>query len=132
VTLFLGQLELASGRLTFVNAGHLPPLLARADGGLERLEEGGPVLGLLPQAAYVSGQTHLGPGDLLLLYSDGVLEAADASGTEFGEARIAACARRALERPAAEVVADLAASVRRFSEHDTAADDLTVVAVRLP
>src|SRR5579863_6233101 len=80
--------------LGYINAGHLPPLLVRKKGDrsfeVERLDEGGPVLGVLPGATYRQARVAIQPGDLLVVFSDGILEAANARDEEFGEERILA------------------------------------------
>lgn len=80
--------------LRYVNAGHLPPLLVHReqDGSflVQRLEDGGPVLGLLPGSIYFQGEVAVGPGDLLVMFSDGITEAENTSGDDFGERRLLA------------------------------------------
>lgn len=85
ITLLLVEVDRSSGRATYLNAGHNPALVLRADGGLDRLEASGPPVGLLPDATYAVGHVTLGPGDLLCLYSDGITECADEVGEEWGE-----------------------------------------------
>jgi sigma-B regulation protein RsbU (phosphoserine phosphatase) len=74
-TFFVGRMDLATSTLEFVNAGHNPPLVVRADGRAETLTEGGTMLGAFPQAAYGTSQTALSPGDVLLIFSDGISDA---------------------------------------------------------
>ena len=133
VSLFWGRYDLASGQLDYVNSGHLPPLLVRSGNGgesaVETLREGGPVLGLLSGAEYQAGQAILSAGDLLLLYSDGVTEAATPAGEEFGEERLRRSLSAVHGQPAAAVIEQLLAELRRFTRRDDFADDLTLVAV---
>jgi serine phosphatase RsbU (regulator of sigma subunit) len=85
ITAFLVHLEPDTGRLRFACAGHPPALLRRAGGGIEVLEAPGLPLAMLPdQCPYGPGETALGPGDLVLLYTDGLPEAESPDGTEFG------------------------------------------------
>ena len=77
VTAVCGVLDPASGRLTYVNCGHNPPLLLRASGGAESLQKGGPALGLFATVAFEAGTVDLEPGDRLVLYTDGVVEPTD-------------------------------------------------------
>lgn len=86
------DVDRAEGRLTYANAGHNPPVLVRADGRIERLQTGGMVLGVMPDSAYDQRQTSIGPGDRLILYTDGMSEAENPGGEEYGDARIAAVA----------------------------------------
>jgi phosphoserine phosphatase RsbU/P len=90
------------GTLTYANAGHYPPLLVRSDGCVERLDIGGAVLGVFPESVYAHGQAALGHGDRLVLFTDGITEARDESGGEFGEDRLTALAieHRACSAPA--------------------------------
>ncbi len=87
VTMFYGELDAHNRRLTYVNAGHIPPYLLRRGGGQARLEEGGPVLGLLEDAEFGEGEVTLEAGDVATLVTDGVTEAATASDEEFGDRR---------------------------------------------
>jgi sigma-B regulation protein RsbU (phosphoserine phosphatase) len=91
-SLFWCYYEPESQLLRYVNAGHLPPILVRQIAGgeieIERLTEGGPVLGLLQKTDYRQGQATVCPGDLLVLYSDGVVEAENAACEQFDEDRI--------------------------------------------
>lgn len=124
-----------TGELRYVNAGHLPPLLVTPNGGepeIRELEAGGPVLGLLPAAQYHHGTTQCQPGDLLVLYSDGVVEASDASDREFGMERFAAILRKSFRRPPAEVVKEVLAQVDAFLGDAQPQDDLTLLVVRVP
>lgn len=90
VTFFYGELDPASGRLLYVNAGHNPPLLIRCDGGIERLAATGLALGILPDPALEAFTAEIEAGDRLLLYTDGITEAENALEEEFGEARLIA------------------------------------------
>ncbi len=121
-------------RLCYVNAGHIPPILARAntnaDPELKRLEDGGPVLGVIPEAVYRQGEVEFRHGDLLVIYSDGVVEAANAAGEEFGEARLAAIIRDNFHRPVAQIRDEILRRVREFSEQQEQQDDLTLVVIR--
>jgi len=88
ITFFYGLLDAPVRRLAYVNAGHNPPLLVRRDGSCRRLQDGGPVLGLVPNWHGRPGQVELVPGDRLVLFTDGITEAADARGEEFQEERL--------------------------------------------
>jgi phosphoserine phosphatase RsbU/P len=90
-TLFLGRLHPASGELLFINAGHAPPVLVSRTGPLARLEEGGTILGAFPAAQWREGRAALDPGDVLVLLSDGVMEAA---GPGLSPEAVAAAVRR--------------------------------------
>lgn len=88
ITLFLALFDPASNTLEYCNAGHNPPWLVRSDGRTEALDGGGPVLGILPGIAYESRKLALDTGDAVVLYSDGITEANNPAGEEFGETRL--------------------------------------------
>ena len=102
VTFFLSVVDPATGQVRYCNAGHNPPFVIRRDGRVERLDVGGLPLGLMPGGAYRSQECRLDRGDLLVLYSDGVTEALDPDGTEFGDAGLerTLLALRAADAPA--------------------------------
>jgi phosphoserine phosphatase RsbU/P len=129
VTFFLARLEPASGRLRYVNAGHNPPLLLRADGRLERLDEGGMVLGLFDSVPYAEGSVTLDSGDVLVIYSDGVTEAWNAADEEFGEAGVARVASETRHERAETIHTRLLAAVDDY-EHGKAADDRTLIVLK--
>lgn len=129
VTFFFSIIDASSGDIAFCNAGHNPPLLVRADGRIERLEGGGPVLGILPAMTYERQQCHMDPGDLLVLYSDGVTEAANPAGEEF-EDRLPELAAKFRDRTAAEIVEAIHEAVKEWIAGQAPADDVTVVVAR--
>ncbi len=130
ITLLLGEIDLETGRLAYVNAGHNPALLLRAEGGLEQLEPGGLPLGLFAAAAYRVQEAELAAGDLLCLYSDGITECESPAGEEFGVDRLAALVREHAAAPLTDVMRHLERAVTRFAEGARQGDDQTVVLVR--
>jgi phosphoserine phosphatase RsbU/P len=125
ITFFYGVIDAERMRIDYCNAGHNPPLLHHRDGALETLTEGGPVLGILPNAPYACGSVDLRPGDQLALYTDGITEAVDANDEEFGEDRLKALLARPANR--AEQLRDqIIASVSTFSNGNFH-DDVTVL-----
>jgi sigma-B regulation protein RsbU (phosphoserine phosphatase) len=88
ITLFYGVLDSVQRTLRYSNAGHVPPFLVKEDGTVERLWEGGTVLGIFSDAQYEEREIRFAPGDRLVLVTDGITEASNASGEEFGEARL--------------------------------------------
>jgi sigma-B regulation protein RsbU (phosphoserine phosphatase) len=131
VTLFLGVLELQTGRLLYVNAGHPAPLvLAAAQGEAVRLQGGGPVLGVMRGVRYQQEQVTLEPGNLLALFSDGVTEARNRRGELFAEARAVEALRagRGLALPA--VVAHLFQAIDTFADNGEPADDISLILIR--
>ncbi len=127
VTCFLAELEPATGRLTYVNCGHVPPLLAGAGVGEEELSEGGPVLGVFEKAAYVAREATLEPGQTLVLLTDGVSEARRPDGEELGAGRIRAVVREGSSRGAAAVAAEIVRLTREFTGSTGFEDDFTLV-----
>jgi serine phosphatase RsbU (regulator of sigma subunit) len=130
-SLFWGYFDAPSGLLRYVNCGHCAPLLFRdSRKSVLRLCDGGPVLGLLPQARFEQGAQRLERGDVLVLYSDGVVEAANASGEEFGEHRLIAAVESDLHAEPAEMRDRILRAVREFTGSDVLADDQTLLAIR--
>jgi sigma-B regulation protein RsbU (phosphoserine phosphatase) len=129
LTLFLSVLT-PDGRLEYCNAGQTPPLLLSCDGTVTRLETGGTLVGAFPQAAFARGEIQLTAGDTLVLYSDGVSEAENPDGEDFGEERIRAAVSAALDRQPREVLDALFAALRDFTRDAGAHDDMTAVVVR--
>jgi phosphoserine phosphatase RsbU/P len=101
-------LDAAAGVLTYTNAGHYLPILVRADGSVERLGAGGPVLGVIEDAEYEQAQVNVASGDRIVLFTDGLTEARNAADEEFGEQRLidAAVAHRACSAPAIQARLD--------------------------
>jgi serine phosphatase RsbU (regulator of sigma subunit)/pSer/pThr/pTyr-binding forkhead associated (FHA) protein len=131
ITLFYGLLEPSTGRMLYANAGHNYPLLIRADGAVEQLRGNGMVLGILPTSQYQAYQVDLEPGDVLVLFSDGVTEARDPTGEEeFGDERLAHFLLSHKDRPAAEMIDSLVAKVRDWSGQMGFADDFTILLVK--
>ncbi|MGE5362010.1 MAG: SpoIIE family protein phosphatase [Bacteroidales bacterium] len=128
-TMFYGVLA-SDGTFTYCNAGHNPPLLVRGDGTIEKLEEGGTVLGLFSDLHYDEGRVVLRAGDMLLVFSDGLPEANDEAGNEFGDERIEAMARQCAKLDAPDVLGRVLEEVHNFSGAAPARDDLTVVVLK--
>jgi sigma-B regulation protein RsbU (phosphoserine phosphatase) len=112
ISFFYCVLDACAGVLTYTNAGHYLPIIVRADGCVERLGMGGPVLGVLSDAEYEQAQVSVAQGDRIVLFTDGLTEARDADGEEFGEERMLqavieqrACSAPALQARLAEAVA---------------------------
>jgi sigma-B regulation protein RsbU (phosphoserine phosphatase) len=128
-TLFCGVLDLATGTLTWCNAGHPAALVLRQDGVFEPLRVGGPPLGIVDTARYVPKSVTLAPGDLLFLYSDGVTEAENPTSDLFGSERLEQALREARGRAAREVVEHVVQRVTEFASGAAQSDDITCLAV---
>lgn len=131
VTFFYATVDTAAMKLRWCNAGHNAPILARADGTVVRLEEGGPAFSrLFRHAKYEERELPLAKGDRLVLFTDGVSEAADATGEQFGEARIEELVTDCRDLEAAELQRTIFDAASGFSGGELE-DDLTLVVVRL-
>jgi len=131
ITLFVSSYNPRTGDMQFVNAGQTPPLLRRHDGGIERLTTGGIALGMFEGSTYTAGTAHLGPGDAVVMYSDGITEAEDPTGVPFDEAGL----ERTLalypgtfpEATAASVGQAIFDAVERHRRDSRLSDDLSVL-----
>jgi sigma-B regulation protein RsbU (phosphoserine phosphatase) len=130
-TLFYAQLDPAARRLVYVNAGHNPPILLRKDGTMETLEAGGMVVGLMPRGAYQQGTVELGPGDLLLGFTDGISEAMNRDNEEWGEQRMMEAVKAAGNCTAAELIPKLLTAADAFVNGAPQHDDMTAIVIRV-
>jgi sigma-B regulation protein RsbU (phosphoserine phosphatase) len=134
ITLFYGLYDPATGAMEFVNAGHLPPMVRRVSGAIDRLEGGGMALGMFDHATYETRQVTLAPGDTLVLYTDGITEAENREGRAFEDAGLEAIlAHRRDERDPEAVARAIIAAVEAHAGDVRLHDDLTVaVLTRTP
>jgi serine phosphatase RsbU (regulator of sigma subunit) len=130
VTLFYAELDPVTGALSFLNAGHNPPLIVHSAGTVEQLAAGGLPLGIKPDAEYREGRTQLQPGDVLVIYSDGVTEAVSPTGEEFGATRLYEVVARNVNASAAGIRDRIESSLTKFAQGTSAADDITLVIVK--
>jgi serine phosphatase RsbU (regulator of sigma subunit) len=130
VTLFIAILNPATGELSYVNAGQNPPLLRRGNGSYERLRAGGMALGMFETATYTTGATVLEPGDVLVMYSDGITEAEDTFDQPFDEAGVQTVVDGQGWASAKELGWALFEAVETHSRERRLLDDLTVLALR--
>jgi len=131
VTFFLGDLETGTGKMRYVNAGHIPPILYRAKSrSMERLAAGGTVLGLFAETPFEAGEVEFGPGDILLVFTDGLSEAWGPEELEFGEDRMAALIRDNASLPARELELKIQTEVEAFTGGARATDDRTLIVVK--
>ncbi len=132
VTFFWGIIDVDAMTLTYVNAGHNHPYLLRSDGAVERLEKGGMILGVLPSMMpYEEGVARLDTGDVIVLFTDGVSEAMDAHGVDYGEDRLErlVCAHR--EKPPAGLLEAISEDIRRHAGRASQSDDITMMILRV-
>jgi sigma-B regulation protein RsbU (phosphoserine phosphatase) len=136
ISLFLCILDGDTGDLTFCNAGHNPPLIVRARGGYEQLTDAGSVLGMLPGTVYREYHATLAEGDALVIYSDGVTEAADPDGGEFGVEGLAAAVSPYIHvpvqtgAPVGAIIGHINMTLTTYTEGAQPADDVTLIVAR--
>jgi sigma-B regulation protein RsbU (phosphoserine phosphatase) len=131
VTLLLASFDATSGRLSYVRAGHIPPFLRRAGGAIERLDSaGGLPLGLMEDAVHKAAVAYLGPGDGLLIVTDGITEATDPGDNLFGNARVAELLMQ-LDIQVADPLQRLMSQVREFEAGRPPSDDVAAIMLTL-
>lgn len=130
VTMFIAILDPQTGNLSYINAGHNPPLVGHTDGTVEQLTSGGLPLGLLSMADYEAAETNLSKGEAILVYSDGVSEANNIREEEFGMERLIEVFRRNLGASAAGIRDKVESSLSAFTQTAPANDDITLVLVK--
>jgi len=130
VTASLARLDPESGKLSFGNAGHLPGLISRGDGSIEPLAIRGVALGIVPGIGYGSVERTLEPGDVLLLYTDGITETRDPTGEMYGSERLKSFLVEHRAAPLKDLCEQLIATTREFAKGVAVHDDQTVVAMR--
>jgi phosphoserine phosphatase RsbU/P len=131
LTMFLAFVENDGRRLQYVNAGHVPPLVIRADGRREWLETGGMVVGLLPGAEYESGLVDLEVGDLLIACTDGITEAMNAAGDEYGRHRLAESVSKCREQRPEEILRRILEEVETHSRGGVHEDDRILLVMKV-
>jgi len=135
-SMFLAKLDPKTGFVEYSSAGHPPAILLRANGELESLSEGGLLLGVIPDAEYVSGSFELGDGDVLMIYSDGITESLNNAGEEFGWARLeqqlrgAQTASADATGSADTMLFSVLGAVQDFAATRSLVDDMSLVIVR--
>jgi hypothetical protein len=133
ITLQFVNIDPATGEFVAVNAGHLPGLIRRRNGAFERLTDGGIALGMFDNSTYASQRARLEPGDLLVLYSDGITEAESPAGTPFDEEGLMAIISAHGGDPSLpDIGTAVIAAVERHAQDVRFADDLTVLLARRP
>lgn len=130
-TFCYARIDAAGRRILYSNASHNPPILVRASGHIERLTEGGMVLGVFPDNAYEQAELALGSGDRLLFFTDGISEARNAAGEEYGEERIGTVAADVRSQGVEAIKDAVLADVNGFSLGHFE-DDATLIVVGVP
>jgi serine phosphatase RsbU (regulator of sigma subunit) len=129
-TLFWCYYDQLAQRLYYINAGHCPPLLVRRNSSIVALDEGGTVLGLIPGATYRQASVPIEPGDLLIIFSDGVVEAANEREEEFGEHRLGQILQQNFDQDVDNLRERITGNVKEFTGATPLADDLTFLLAR--
>jgi serine phosphatase RsbU (regulator of sigma subunit)/pSer/pThr/pTyr-binding forkhead associated (FHA) protein len=131
VTFFFGDLDVRSGRMRYVNAGHIPPILYRSRSrSLERLSIGGTVLGLFGETPFEAGEVEFDSGDILMVFTDGLSEAWGQNEEEFGEERMGALIRDNASLTAKELEHTIESEVEAFTSGARPTDDRTLIVVK--
>ena len=130
ITLFIAELDPQTGIINYINAGHNPPLVGRADGKVEQLESGGFPLGIMPMAEYDVGQIQLAASEALVIYSDGVSEAVNLKDEEFGMERLTEVVSKNLQKSASGLRDKVEFALSSFTQTAPANDDITLVIVK--
>jgi phosphoserine phosphatase RsbU/P len=130
ITLFYAVFEPLTGVLTYVSAGHMPPLVLRRDGTCERLSDGGIALGMFERSTYTTGQVVLGPEDLIAVYSDGITEAENPAGKPFDEIGLETALKASERDSLSGIGAAVVRAVERHTDETRFADDLTILLLR--
>lgn len=129
-TLFAGSLNPVNGDLRYVNGGHNPPLLVRATGEVARLAPTGPMVGLLPGVSFREGRAHMDRGDVLVIFTDGVVEAENAAGEELGDGPLAEVVLHRPDAGAGALLEALLVEAFRHLEEGKFRDDVTLVVIK--
>ncbi len=130
ITIFYAVLDLTAGTLTYVNAGHTPPLLLRSSGDIERLQSGGVALGMFEGSRFETGRVLLHADDLLAIYSDGITEAENPRGEPFDERGLETVLTAERRNNVAATCAAVVRAVERHRADTRLADDLTLLLLR--
>ena len=129
-TFFYAVIDCAAGTISYSNAGHNPPLLVHADGSVERLMTGGLVLGVFADTTYAQREVALVPGDRLVLFTDGLTEAENGEGVDFGDDRLVEAAVAHRHEGAAALLDAILTRARTFTGASFA-DDATLITVAI-
>lgn len=129
-TLFFGVLDSKTMNFNYINAGHNFPFHLLKDGEFRQLEIGGLVVGIAPDSAYNEGKVHLSSGEIIVIYSDGVTEAEDASETQFGEQRLQGIIKKNKNLNAQKIMSEIYKEVKEFRGGTEQDDDITLIVMK--
>lgn len=131
MTMWVGLLDQSQRTLHYVNAGHVPPAVVRANGKVEYLREGGMVVGLFPSQVFERGHVRLEQGDIVVACTDGITEAANTSDEEFGSQKLVEWIAKERALPADQIVQSVLTEVDRFSKGGTHEDDRVILVLKV-
>ena len=126
----MGLIDSASNVLKFCNAGHNYPILISNDGKTKRLEEGGIILGCVPEYPYADGETELKKGDLLFIFTDGITEAMNSNKEEYGEEKLIEELTQIKTKSCREIADRILESVKTFISGEEQSDDMTLLVIK--
>lgn len=130
ITFFFCELDLKTGALRYINAGHNPPILLERGGEIRRLEPGGFCLGMFPSVVYEAREVGLKVGDTVILYTDGVTDSRNIENQEFGEDNLIALVRKNLRQSSDKIVDAICAELREFTTGAPPFDDMTLIILK--
>jgi len=131
VTLFYGELDTQTNVFHYANAGHNHPVIVRSDGSCEPLDVGGPIIGALPLMQYTSARVQLNPSDVIFFFTDGLSEAMDDDGHEYGEDRIREFVKNQRDQQPDRIMQAILDDVHQYDPTSPPRDDTTVIAVKM-
>jgi len=131
MTMFVALLDQPHRTLHYVNAGHVPPAVVRANGSVDYLREGGMVVGLFPSQHYDRGHVRMEPGDIFVGCTDGITEAMNTQDEEYGQQRLVELVAKERALPAAEIVKSALTEVDLFSRGGTHEDDRVILILKV-
>jgi sigma-B regulation protein RsbU (phosphoserine phosphatase) len=130
ISCFVCDLDMTTGQLRYVNAGHNPPIILSKDGKVRRLDPTGFCLGMFPSVSYDVAEVTVDKGEIVVLYTDGVTDARNSAGQDFGEDNLIGLLKKSAKKPTAEIVFKVNAELGRFSSGVDAFDDMTMIVLK--
>ncbi len=130
ISCFVCDLDMTSGKLRYVNAGHNPPIIFAKDGKVRRLDPTGFCLGMFPSVSYDVAEVTVDKGETVVLYTDGVTDARNSANEDFGEDTLISLLKKSAKKPAAEIVSKVSGELGRFSSGVDAFDDMTLIVLK--
>ncbi|MGB7294698.1 MAG: PP2C family protein-serine/threonine phosphatase, partial [Candidatus Aminicenantales bacterium] len=127
ISCFVCDLDMTTGELRYVNAGHNPPIIFAKDGKVRRLEPTGFCLGMFPSVSYEVNQITVDKGETIVLYTDGITDTRNSSNQEFGEDKLIALLKKNTKKPAEEIISKVNAELCAFSKGVDPFDDMTLI-----